>query len=48
MDEAYFTRDGVFSQHNTHVRALENPRTMKRRAVQERFSVTVWAGVLGD
>ena len=33
FDEVYFTREGVFSTHNAHVWAEENPHAIRRRAV---------------
>jgi hypothetical protein len=39
-DESCFTRNGVF---NSHVWAGENPN-----AFQHRFSINLWAGILGD
>jgi hypothetical protein len=47
MDEANFSRDGMFNQHNEHFYSLENPHITYRRNDQRRFSVNVWAGILG-
>lgn len=47
-DEAYFTRDGVFNHHNMHLWSDENPQGMRPHAAQHRFSVNVWAGIVGD
>ena len=47
-DEATFTRDGVFNMHNHHYWGLENPKVVRRRAFQNRFSVNVWAGIINQ
>ncbi|KAK3882488.1 hypothetical protein Pcinc_013131 [Petrolisthes cinctipes] len=47
-DEANFTRNGMVNQHNTHTWAAENPHATTTRGHQERFSINVWAGILGD
>lgn len=47
-DEASFTREGTFNPHNAHLWALENPHGTRTRAAQSRFSVNVWAGIVGD
>lgn len=47
-DEASFTREGVFNSRNSHVWALDNPHEVFVRGYQHKFSVNVWAGILGD
>lgn len=47
-DEASFTREGIFNTHNDHIWAVENPHAIRRRVAQIRFSVNVWAGIMGD
>lgn len=47
-DESIFTRDGYFNQHNSHHWAHENPRVVRERNHQVRFSLMVWAGLIGD
>lgn len=47
-DEARFTREGVFNSHNMHLWATENPKAMRESSFQHRFSINVWAGVIGD
>lgn len=47
-DEAIFSRQGIFNQHNIHEWSHTNPRSCKPRAAQQRFSVNVWAGIIGD
>lgn len=46
-DEANFSRNGLFNQRNEHFYALENPNLVYPRNNQQRFSVNVWAGILG-
>lgn len=47
-DEATFTREGVFNSHNTHMWSEENPHATRTHAAQQRFSVNVWAGIVGN
>lgn len=47
-DESQFTRDGITNFHNLHTWAAENPHSKKQTSFQHRFSVNVWAGVIGD
>ncbi|GFT21471.1 uncharacterized protein TNCV_2307291 [Trichonephila clavipes] len=47
-DEASFTREGIFNTHNDHIWVVENPHAVRRRAAQIRFSVNVWAGIMGN
>lgn len=47
-DEARFTREGVFNSHNMHIWATENPKAMRESSFQHRFSINLWAGVIGD
>lgn len=47
-DEATFTREGIFNSHNTHEWSLENPHAIRTHAAQVRFSINVWAGILGN
>jgi hypothetical protein len=42
-DESPFGRQGYYNVLNWHIGAEENPR-----AFQERFSVSLWSGLLGD
>lgn len=46
-DECTFTRRGLFNQHNRHMWAHENPFLMKEDSFQHRFSLNVWAGIIG-
>lgn len=47
-DEATFTRNKVFNCHNTHFWASENPKVIRRTNFQHRFSVNLWAGIIGN
>lgn len=46
-DEAAFTRIGLYNIHNQHWWATENPRLVRESHFQTRFSLNVWAGVIG-
>ncbi|KAJ4433473.1 hypothetical protein ANN_15776 [Periplaneta americana] len=46
--EAQFTRDGITNFHNQHVWAYENPRATGPSHHQVRFSLNMWAGIIGD
>lgn len=47
-DEAAFSLEGVMNCHNLHRWADENPHATRPHAAQQRFSVNVWAGIVGD
>lgn len=47
-DEATFTREGVVNTHNMHTWSYTNPHTVFPSNAQQKFSVNIWAGVLGD
>ncbi|KAJ4432842.1 hypothetical protein ANN_21481 [Periplaneta americana] len=47
-DEAQFTRDGITDFHNQHIWAYENPRATVPSHHQVRFSLNMWAGIIGD
>ncbi|KAJ4437935.1 hypothetical protein ANN_13874 [Periplaneta americana] len=47
-DEVQFTRDGITNFHNQHVWAYENPRATVPSHRQVRFSLDMWAGIIGD
>jgi hypothetical protein len=47
-DEAEFTCDGIFNYHSCHVWCDENPHAIHESRHQQRFSLNVWVGVLGD
>ena len=47
-DEACFTRNGILNVHNSHTWAVENPHTTRHTYHQQRFSINVWAGIVGD
>jgi hypothetical protein len=42
------TLEGVFNVHNSHLWARDNPHAIRERGYQVRFSVSVWAGILGN
>jgi hypothetical protein len=47
-DEASFTREGIVNVHNLHLWSAVNPHVTRQCKHQVRFSVNVWAGILGD
>lgn len=49
-DECLFTRVGVYNVHNEHwwAHREHNPHVTKRHSFQVRFSLNVWAGIIGD
>jgi hypothetical protein len=47
-DKAGCTRDGVFNSHNTHIWSEETPHQIRERGFQQRFSINVWAGIIGN
>jgi len=47
-DEAIFTKDGIFNQHNSHIWAKENPHAIRQRTSQHKFSINIWCGIVGD
>ena len=48
-DESNFSREGITNFHNLHEWAAKdaNPHWKKQKSFQNRFSVNVWAGVIG-
>uniref|UniRef100_A0A2A4JFB1 Uncharacterized protein n=1 Tax=Heliothis virescens TaxID=7102 RepID=A0A2A4JFB1_HELVI len=47
-DESTFTRIGMFNIHNAHYWTETNPRVARPDHILTRFSVNVWAGILGN
>lgn len=49
-DESTFTRDGIFNLHNAHHYAYigDNPHATVEKKHQQRFSINVWIGVIGN
>jgi hypothetical protein len=47
-DEAKFTNCGIFNRHNEHIWSIENPEVNRQVRPQVKFSINVWAGILGD
>lgn len=48
MDEAQFTRDGVWNSRNSHIWAHNNPHAVVQRNSQRKFSRNAWCGVVND
>nr|CAI5842924.1 unnamed protein product [Callosobruchus analis] len=47
-DEAKFTREGIYNYRNSHIWDEENPHCIRQQGFQSKFSVNVWAGIVGD
>ncbi|EZA46566.1 hypothetical protein X777_08598, partial [Ooceraea biroi] len=47
-DEATFTTNGVFNSRNFLYRAEENPHVVRVCGFQYRWTINVWAGVIGN
>lgn len=47
-DESQFTRDGVTNFHNLHTWSDINPHKTRSTSFQHKFSVNVWAGIIGN
>jgi hypothetical protein len=47
-DETCFTHEGVFNVHNSHFWAWDNPHAIREHGCQVRFSVSIWANIVGD
>lgn len=47
-DESIFNREGITNFHNLHFYAQENPHKKLQTKHQNRFSVNVWAGLIGN
>jgi hypothetical protein len=47
-NEATFTRDGIKNLHNQHVWVDINPHATIQSSHQQRFSINIWAGTVGD
>ena len=47
-DEANFSREAIINFHNNHVWAEENPHTIVQGNYQQKFSLNVWAGIVGN
>jgi hypothetical protein len=48
MMSLIFLDKATFNSHNFHVWATENPHEVFIRGFQNRFSINLWAGILGD
>lgn len=47
-DEAAFTKDGIFNQHNLHIWSEVNPHFIRIRVSQYKFSIYIWCGLIGN
>lgn len=47
-DEATFHRNGHVNRHNYHYYADENPHVVRMTNYQQRWSLNVWGGILGE
>lgn len=47
-DESTFHKNGVVNRHNSHYYADENPHIMRIGNHQQRWSLNVWGGILGE
>jgi hypothetical protein len=48
LDEAAFTREGVFNSHNSHLWVQHNPHATREWGHQVLWSINVWAGIIGN
>jgi len=46
-DESKFSREGITNFHNLHYWSANNPHMKKQTSFQRKFSVNVWAAVIG-
>lgn len=46
-DESTFHKNGFVNRHNFHYYSTENPNIIRTHS-QERWSVNVWGGIIGD
>jgi len=47
-DEATFSQDGILNTRNNHTWSVENPNDTYEHSHQDRFSVNIWMGIIGD
>lgn len=47
-DESQFTRNGINNFHNRHLWDIENPHGIVESGHQQRFSLNVWGGMIGN
>lgn len=47
-DESEFTRNGINNLHNRHLWDIENPYGSIEARHQQRFSLNVWGGIIGN
>jgi hypothetical protein len=47
IEEACFTRNGIFNAHNQYTWAVENPHSFQETLFQQQFAISVWLGMIG-
>lgn len=47
-DEATFHNNGFVNKHNMHYYAMQNPHWVREINIQNRWSLNVWCGILGN
>lgn len=47
-DESMFTREGIFNSRNQHLWQEDNPHAKRENSFQHKFSVNLWAGIIGN
>lgn len=47
-DEASFSSDGFVNVYNSHIWVKENAQEIAEARHQQKFSVNVWGGIVGD
>jgi hypothetical protein len=48
LDEAAFTREGVFNSHNSQLWAQHNPHVTRKWGHEVRWSINMWADIIGN
>ena len=48
INETTFDRNNIINLHNSHLWATDNPHRMVEVSHQQRFDISVWAGIIGD
>jgi hypothetical protein len=47
-DQASFTREIIINRHKNHAWADENPHATLEQGYHQRFSISVWCGIVHD
>lgn len=47
-DESTFNNNGLLNRHNSHYYSTENPHWTRQIDYQNRWSLNVWGGIIGD